>query len=472
MLLALAALAPFAFQAPIMIRDVSIVVPGKDELLKNQTVTIIGDRISSVESADSAKPKSGSTVIDGKGKFLMPGLWDMHVHLLDTKSLGLFTANGVTGVRTMFGSNMHLNWRKQVESGEVLGPRMVIGGPIVDGPKPIWQGSIAVGTADQARAAVRRIKSDGYDFVKVYSLLSKEPYFAIADEAKKLGIPFEGHVPHSVGLIEAEKAGQRSSEHLMGLALASSSREDEIRSKIAEALPAGREKAGEVSSKLAKDVTDSFDRAKWDGLVKHMSKGKMWQCPTLVVLKAVAYLDEPDFRKDDRIKYVPGLMRAMWDPKNDFRLKDRKPEEWASAKKLYRQNLQMFSLLHKGGVPMLAGTDCMNPFVFPGFSLHDELAMMVEAGMKPSEALTTATINPARFYGKESSEGLVAKGYRADLILLSGNPLTDIRNTSKITDVIQRGKHYGRSELDSILKDRVYASNSAPEIKPHLCTHH
>lgn len=473
MLVALVALTPFALATPIFIQDVSIVIPGKAEAVVHQSVLIDGDKIVSVEPANQVKAPANARVVDGKGKFLLPGLWDMHVHLVEPKSLSLFTANGVTGIRTMFGAPSHLTWRKQIGSGELIGPRMVIGSPIVDGPKPIWPGSIGVLSADQARAAVRKVKADGYDFVKVYSLLSKEPYLAIADEAKKIGIPFEGHVPHSVGLIEAEKAGQRSSEHLMGLALSSSSKEDEIREKIAAALPEGREKAGQVSSALSKEVTDSFEPKKWDALLKHMARGKMWQCPTLVVLKAVSYLDDPEFRKDDRTKYVSSFIRTMWDPKNDFRLRDRKPEAWAAAKKSYQNNFMLLGQMHKAGVPILAGTDCMNPYVFPGFSLHDELALLVDAGLKPTEALATATINPAKYYGEEGKSGLVAKSHAANLVLLSANPLSNIRNTTKIVTVIQRGRLFDRKELDGILKanEQVGTSQSGSPALPHLCLH-
>jgi hypothetical protein len=475
MLAALIALVPFALDAPVLIRDVSVVQPGQAEVTAHQNVLVVGDKIASVTAVGRGTIPRNAVVIEGNGKFLMPGLWDMHVHVFDPKQLQLFTANGVTGIRTMFGAPGQLTWRKQIQAGELVGPQMVIGSPIVDGPKPIWTGSITVADPTQARAAVRKIKADGYDFVKVYSLLSRESYLTIADEAKKIGIPFEGHVPHSVSLLEAEKAGQHSSEHVMGVALACSDKEDEIRSQIAAVLPEGLAKTSEVSRKLAGQVTETYDSKKWDALARGLAKGQMWQCPTLVVLRAIAFLDEPEFRKDERVKYVPAYMANVWDPKNDFRLRDRKPEEWVAAKKTYKQNVQILGLMHKAGVPILAGTDCMNPYVFSGFSLHDELALLVEAGLKPTEALAAATTSPAKYYRKEKSVGKITAGMRADLVLLSANPLADIRNTKKILAVIQGGKMRDRAALDVILKASEYgaASQAAPSRfgQSVLCSH-
>lgn len=446
----IALLAPPTFA----IQDVSIIQPGKSQAITHQTVVLRGDEIVSVGALRTTKVPFDATVIDGKGKFLMPGLWDMHVHLIDDKSLGLFTANGVTGVRVMFGSTLQMAWRNKAESGEIVGPRMVLGSPIVDGPKPVWQGSIAVSNADQAREAVRKIKKDGYDFIKVYSLLSREAYYAIADESKKLGIRFEGHVPHSIGLVEAMNAGQHSAEHMMGIAVECSTRADEYRKQLADAGQEGLSKAAEVSSKISKDITDSYDPKKWDNLLKELARGPMWHTPTLIVLKSVAYLDDPNMQKDPRLKYVPAFLAASWDPQKDFRFKARTAEDWARAKRNFQMMLKNVAAMHKAGVPMLAGTDCLNPFVFAGFSLHDELAMLVDVGMTPTEAIAAATLNPAKYYGMESKSGTVGKGKRADLVLLTANPLDDIHNTTTIAAVFQRGKLFDRKALDQLLKER------------------
>jgi imidazolonepropionase-like amidohydrolase len=472
MITTLIALALLSQDSTVVIQDVSVVHPGDSKAVEHQTVVIRDDKILSVTRASSAPVVPDAKVVDGKGKFLMPGLWDMHVHLLDSKSLGLFTANGVTGIRTMFGASSHTSWRNQTDAGTIVGPRMVVGSPIVDGPKPVWFGSVAVTTPDQAREGVRKIKADGYDFVKVYSLLSREAYFAIADECKKVGIPFEGHVPHSIGILEAEKAGQRSSEHVMGLAVASSTKENEVLAQFNAVVGEGLAKTSEVSKKLSPEILATFDAKKWEVLLEKMSQGKMWQCPTLVVLKAVSYLDVPEFRKDERLKYVPAFLAAQWDPKSDFRLKNRTPAEWENAKKNFKQNLKQVELMHKAKVPIIAGTDCLNPFVFAGFSLHDELAMLVEAGMTPAEALATATVNPAKYYGLTKWAGDVKPGKRADLVLLSANPLVDIRNTTKIEAVVQRGRVFDRKQLDALLKTCEYGPASIKQVaRIPVCAH-
>ncbi|MGH9913929.1 MAG: amidohydrolase family protein, partial [Pyrinomonadaceae bacterium] len=186
------------------------------------TVVITGGRISEIGKTGKVRLPKDAQVVDATGKFLIPGLWDMHAHWSQKEYLPLFTANGVTGTRIMWGFPYHHAWRKQIESGTLLGPRMNIASPIIDGPNPIWRGSTAVSNETEGREAVVKSKKDGADFIKVYSLLPRDAYFAIADEAKKQGIPFAGHVPESVSAGETSDAGQKSIEHLTGIILASS----------------------------------------------------------------------------------------------------------------------------------------------------------------------------------------------------------------------------------------------------------
>lgn len=432
------------------ITDVGVVDASRGRVAEHQTVIIDGDKIRSVGT--NSKVPEGAKVIVGTGKFLIPGLWDMHVHWYTENNLGLFTANGVTGIRSMFGQTMHVRWKKHVADGSLLGPRVVATGPIVDGKVPIWPGSIAVSTPEQGRAAVNSLKNQGFDFVKVYSLLERAPYMAIADEAKKQGIPFEGHVTEAVTLLEAAAAGQRTNEHVGGFGLASSTREAEFRPQVVEALSKGYKEYGALLSKIGPEISASFESKKADEVIAKLAKTKMWQCPTMVVNRAIAWLDDPEFRKDWRLKYMPPMFTASWDPTKDFRLSSRTPAQWEQAKAGYRRKMDIVRRMHKAGVKVLAGTDCLNPFCFPGFSLHDELALLVECGYSPGEAIVTATLNPAKFYGEEKIAGSVAKGKFADLVLLNANPLLDIKNTTKIETVIQRGKVHDRAALDAILK--------------------
>ncbi len=444
-----------AQQPTYILKDVSIITPGSEVVAEHQDVALT-DKILWIKPTSEQNSDPSATTIDAKGKFLIPGLWDMHVHLSDEKSLGLFTANGVTGVRVLFGNPTQLFWRNKIKEGKTIGPQMVLAGPIVDGPKPIWPGSIAVSTPEQARAAVQKIKKDGYDFVKVYSLLSRECYFAIADECKKQNIDFAGHVPHSVGILEAQAAGQRTSEHIMGVELECSDHPQEYRAKIEAAAQEGRAKLTETSTALSPQIVESFSQAKLQELINGLAKGTMWQCPTLVVLRNIANLDQPGMGNDAQNKYVMPFLKAQWDPKNDFRLKDRKPADWERSRKTYNFSLAFTSQMIKANVKILAGTDCLNPYVYAGYSLHEELALLVEAGMTPTQALATATINPSQFFGQEKTSGTVDIGKTADLVLLDANPLTDINNTLKINTVFQKGTHFDRAALDKVLKDREY----------------
>jgi imidazolonepropionase-like amidohydrolase len=421
----------------------------------DMTVVIIGDRIAEIGPTREVRVPQGAQVVDASGKFLIPGLWDMHIHWYLKDYLPLFIANGVTGVRLMWGLEMHHIWRKEIEKGTLLGPRMVIASPIVDGPKPIWPGSIAVTGEADAREAVRKLKQDGADFVKVYSLLPREAYFAIADEAKKQGLPFAGHVPQSVSAAEASDAGQKSIEHLTGILGTCSTREDELRKGFKDAFSNPSQGQTPPTSARTRPLTrlmlETFSPEKAAALFARLKGNHTWQCPTMTVLRNSAFIDDPNFRNDPRLKYMPHQIRSMWDPTTDFRFKGRTAEDFELARLAYKKQVELVGMMQRAGVEMLAGTDVLNPYCFPGFSLHDELALLVQAGLTPMEALQTATLNPARFLGKEKDLGTVEKGKLADLVLLDADPLQAINNTQKIHAVVVGGKLIPKSELQTML---------------------
>lgn len=459
MLVAVLAILPT--QMPdLIIENVNIVHVSENKIQQNATVLVKDGRITEITGEETSAIRR----IDGKGKFLIPGLWDMHIHWYDKESMSLFTANGVTGVRVMFGAPMHLAWKKEFEEGKAAGPRMIVGSPIVDGPKPIWPGSYAVSNAEQAEAALDKIKTAGYDFVKVYSLVPPDAYTALMEGAKKRGLRVEGHVPGQVSAREASEKGQHSMEHLGGLGLPSSSKEDELRAKFSQVPPAVRYKVNE-------EILASYSEDKASGLFGAFKKNNTWQCPTLVVLRNLANLDRIDPAKDDRIQYLPKFIVNSWNPNTDFRLKDRTPEMYESARKGFETQKRMVRDMARVGVPLIAGTDALNPYCMPGFSLHDELALMVEAGLTPAQALATATVNPARFLGQEGSWGDVKAGQRADLVLLEGNPLEDIANTKKIAATIQGGKLYERADLDAILQ-KMKGRNAGASGPAGICPDH
>jgi imidazolonepropionase-like amidohydrolase len=433
----------------------------------DQTVVIAGARIVAVGAGKEVKVPEGAEVIDATGKFLIPGLWDMHVHITGVYSLKLFVANGVTGVRDMhaFYPPLLFAMRKAVRSGRQLGPRIVAAGALIDGPKPVWPGSLKAANAEEGRAAVRQLKKQGADFIKVYSGLPRDAFFAIAAEAKKQGLSFAGHVPESVSAAEASDAGQKSMEHLYGVWVACSAKEKELRKEAVDTLTRAGSPGllGAVVRAQARAI-DSQDASKTAALFTRFAKNGTWQCPTFTVLRALAFLDQEKFRADPRVKYMGPEIRPMWAPKGERTRRIR--EHSADLKRVYRKSLPLVRAMHRAKVPLLAGSDTPNPYCFPGFSLHDELALLVEAGLTPRQALQTATLNPARFLGRQKDLGTVAKGKLADLVLLSADPLADIKNTQKIAAVVVNGKLLKRADLDKLLAAVEAEHKDEPAAKP------
>jgi imidazolonepropionase-like amidohydrolase len=441
----------------LVLAHVNVVDVTTGSVRRDYNVTIAGDRIAAVEASTQLRGPADAQVIDARGKYLIPGLVDMHVHGSDERFLNLFVANGVTSVRLMWGMPLHLDWRKRSDSGELLGPRLSIASPLVDGPKPVWPGSTVVADARSAKDTVGQIKRGGYDFVKIYSRLPREAYFSLLNDAKAQGLAVAGHVPLTLNAAEASDAGQKSIEHLTGILLAASSQEGQLRQQSLSALTGGE--AGEgIDSKTRRILRDlnerllaTYDPSRASRLFARLAKNGTWQCPTLTVLRSIASLDDPAFVADPRLRYMPLGVRASWDPAKDPRLATKTAEDYALDRRTLRKQFEIVGTMRRAGVRFLAGTDVQNPFTFPGFSLHDELSLLVEAGLTTLEALQSATINPATYLGTDQSFGTIATGKAADFLLLDANPIDDIRNTKRIAAVIIRGRLIDRGGLDSML---------------------
>jgi imidazolonepropionase-like amidohydrolase len=457
-LLTLAIVAPL-FHAPnddkpqpkaVVFKHVTVIDLTGGSARPDSVVVIAGDRIAEVGKTGQVAIPADAPVVDGTGKFLIPGLWDMHVHIAGQSYLPLFLANGVTGVRDMhsFYPEATLQLRKDVRDGKLLGPRIVAAGALIDGEKPFWPGSLTATNAEEGRQAVQSLKKRGADFIKVYTKLPRAAYLAIADEAKKVGLPFAGHVPEAVSAAEASDAGQKSFEHLYGIFLACSTDEENLRKEEVDAMAkldntAIRPLMGRIQIK----ALDTYSEEKAKALFARLVKNGTWQDPTLTVLRAFASMDDEQFTKDPRVKYMPAYIRSGWKPFLP-------PGAIPSVKRIYRQTTTTATAMHRAGVPFLAGTDVTNPYCFPGFSLHDELALLVdECKFTPLEALACATCNPAKFLGMEKDLGTVEKGKLADLVLLDANPLDDIKNTQKIAAVVAAGKLIRKAELQKMLDD-------------------
>jgi imidazolonepropionase-like amidohydrolase len=413
----------------------------------HRTVIVRDGKIEAIyDVSESLGRKLSGIHVDGTGKFLIPGLWDMHVHMVfgdwfpwgKEVTLPLFIANGVTGVRDMGGElGVLQQWRKEISAGTLIGPRMVISGPMLDGPQPRFPSSIAIKTPEDGRRAVDDLKGRGADFIKLQSLIPREAVFAIADEARKQGITFVGHVPDSVRASEASNAEQKSFEHLIGIFEGSSPLEDEFLK----------------GSKSETKFLSTYDPARAAALFALLAKDHTWQCPTLVWERGGNLIDQTDFAHDTRAKYAPAYWKDVtWKRFTEEIVHGFNTDDLATRKQFVEKELEVVNAMHRAGIPFLAGTDTPpGVYVFPGFSLHEELQRFVAAGFTPMEALQTATLNPAKFLGMDDRLGTVEKGKLADLVLLDANPLDDIRNTQKIAAVIVNGRYLSRADLDKML---------------------
>lgn len=427
------------------------------------TIVIQGNTISSVVGSKDSRPPLSLKVIDGFGKFVIPGLWDMHTHFRDAKrDLQMDVGNGVLGLRNLGGPTEEVfGLRYAVAHQEQVGPKIVACGPIVDGPNS-WsnpQFTISVTTADEARQTVDSLHKQGTDCIKVYDGLSRECYFAIIDEAKKLGVPVVGHLPSAISVREASNAGQRTLEHGVALAGGSMAEVEYIQRRLD--LSAFQEALRTrnfalIPAKIARDETfmlEHFSQKLADESYALLAKNETFITPTLVTQRALTFIDDLNREADPRMEYVSAADRRSWKPENGMLTKYRTPEYIAMRKREYGKMLDEIPRAHSLGVHLLAGTDITIPYTYPGFSLHDELALFVKAGLTPAQALETATTNPALVLGLTKKWGRVAAGYSANFVILDKNPLADIANTETINAVVLNGKLFDRAQLDQMLND-------------------
>lgn len=433
------------------------------------TVVIRGDRIAAMGKSSKIRVPPGGQVVNAAGKFLIPGLWDMNAFFYEKEYFPIFIANGVTGVRVMLGYGEHYEWRKQIAKGQLLGPRMVVASRWVEGPKEITTWGIPVASEPEARQAVINAQKHSADFIEVggAETLQRDAFFALADEAKKRGIPLEGHVPVSVSVEEASNAGQRSIDPLpqifdvdVGILAACSSHEVDLLKSWQEALaefftsghsddPLWKIPGSRARMELA---LETYDPRKAQALFALLKANQTWVTPSLTAERNFAFFDDPSIVGDPRLKYVSVGERSWFEDERNRLSKTRTPEDTAVLKTVYQKYFEIVGAMHRSGVELLAGTTTEEPLsTVPGFGLHDELALLVQAGLTPLEALQTATLNPARFLGREQDFGTVAPSKVADLVLLDANPLEDINNTRKIAAVVYRGKLFPRASLDAML---------------------
>ena len=466
----------------VALRDVTVVNVMDGSLRADQTVLITGNRITAVGPAAEIRVSRNAAVVDAAGGFLIPGLWDMHVHSVANVALDmavrsvaamdwhfpLFLAWGVTGVRNMNDGTGDITLeltnsvKRRLAAGELHGPRFLANGPSVDGDPPLGSNSAVVRTADEARAAVNKLVESGADFIKVYENLSREAYFAIMDQARRRGIPVDGHIPFRVTPAEAADAGQRTFEHVLAMAAGCSTAAAAERERFARVLsplagaPALEGLAPMTLFHHERALYDSRDPAACAPTIAAYLRNAVADTPNVVAYRDVVTAQEI-LADTSRMRFVPEVIRRNWQAMLSTDLYREMQSVLRPLVPLYSENAR---LLNEAGVVLLAGTDVGIPALIPGISLHEELELLVEAGLTPPEALRTATINPARVLGLADSLGSVEVGKLADLVLLDADPLADIRNTQRIRAVIADGRLYRRADLDRLLAESAHPVGS------------
>jgi imidazolonepropionase-like amidohydrolase len=430
--------APARAQRPIAFTHVGV-VDGSDSTARvDQTVIVRGTRITAVGPSRSTAVPSGTRVIDGRGRFLIPGLWDMHVHTSVVGGralLAMYVVNGVTGVRDMAGDwDTLTTWRREIAAQRLVGPRIVASGPYLEGgdvPIP----HILTRTPEEGAAGVDSLVKLGVDFIKVHGQLTRPTYFAIARRAREKGIPFAGHVSQAVGSADASDSGQHSIEHMLGIPVPCTAAESiALRPRYTVQSAVGRCSSRDLASLYARFV-----------------RNDTWVTPTFTAAYEVAGWPNRVVPGDSLAHYLPASLVQF--VAQIFPMPDSVPPGADSVgRAMFAKRLAQAATMRRAGVHILTGTDAPLRNSPPGFGLHEELALLVRGGMSAFDAIRAATIEPARYLGIQDSVGTISAGKVADLVLLGGNPLRDIRQTRRVIAVVANGRYIDAAERMRLLR--------------------
>jgi imidazolonepropionase-like amidohydrolase len=463
-LLALASLQTATSQTKysLLITNANIVDVVSGKVIKNQLIAISGDTIKAIDNTKAAAKYSAVKQVDAQGKYVMPGLWDMHIHLRGGDStieankalLPLFLVYGVTTVRECGGdiTPSVMEWRKQAAAGELASPRIFTAGPKLDGPHGVWAGSIPVVTPEDVTKALDSLKKIHVDFVKIYdSKISGAAYLEIVRQAKSRGMLVTGHMPYSVELKEAAALGMNGSEHLYYVFKSCSSKEDSITEVIRKSestpRPIGLFQA-------LPTLYNTYDAKKADQLFKFLASKHFSITPTLYISKTLGSIKTTDHTNDSLQQYIDPKIIATYQGR--VRSAKRASDESTSFRERYDSLVtSMVPKMYTAGVNIVAGSDCgaSNSYVYPGQSIHEEIKLLVQSGLTPAQSLTTATINGSKFFGAgvQSFFGSLKPGKCSDLIILDANPLENIAAIDQINTVLSHGKVYTKQDLNNLL---------------------
>lgn len=450
--------------ADIAIKNITI-VDAQNEPTAGMTVLIKGDRI--VAIGNELSIDDGVKIIDGTDKFLMPGLWDFHVHLtfdsLITPSMyNLFIANGITSIRDTGGLlKKMLPMKARAESDPTKYPRLMWAGPLLDGQTVVYDGSnpynpeigVGIKSTDDARNMITELEQSGVNLLKAYEMLSPEVYQSILAIANEKNLPVTGHVPLSMDVITASNAGLSSMEHFRNIEMSAAANapkllEDRLRLLAAGQSTAGSRLRSSIHSAQRIDAVRNIDSTRLEAIAEALARNNTAQVPTLGISGGPmhALWEQPEWL--DTFDGLSKEAKALWlDNAASLRASSASEEDIEYAKFCY----SLVRYLADRGVKIMAGTDTPIYLLTPGFSLHKELEFLVNAGLSEREALAAATTLPAGYFNLEGELGLVKEDYLADLVILDANPLQNISNTQKINGVFRNGKYYDRKGLDKLL---------------------
>jgi imidazolonepropionase-like amidohydrolase len=407
--------------------NVNVIPMDRERVIENQTVIVRDGRIAEIGPANKIKAPDGAMRIDGAGKYLMPGLAEMHGHIPPPSApkayteavLFLYVANGITTVRGMLGAPNQLELRDRANRGEIVSPTLYLAGPSFNGN--------SVNSPEQAVSMVRQQKQEGWDLLKVHPGLTRDEYDAMAKTAKEVGIRFAGHIPADVGIVHALEMGQETIDHVDGY----------IEYLNGDAGP--------------------VDEAKLADVVRRTKAAGAWIVPTMALWETlIGYTDLNTLTAMPELKYAPPQQVEQW--KTAARNRVNQPNfDRRKAELVATNRMRILKALHEGGARILLGTDAPQQFSVPGFSIHRETALMVKCGFTPYQIIHSGTKNVGDYFKGKDNFGTIEVGKRADLILVEGNPLKDVANIAKRAGVMTRGRWLPESEIRKRL-DAIAAS--------------